>query len=284
MRETDDDRTLAVVLAAADRVLIGAGAGLSAAAGYDYADPVRFAELFPALHQLGFRARYELIGRRLPPALHWGYWATHVADVRFGTDSNPVYQRLREAIGDRDHVVWTSNVDALFARNGFDPDRIFTPQGDYGLYQCETPCTRQVWGSREIIEQALAATDPRTGEVTDPAAVPTCPRCGGEVFLNVRKGPEFVEDPHMAQADVLRDWLGGIGDDERLIVLELGAGFNTPSVVRWPMERVAATIPGARLVRVNRDHAEVPTELGESGLGIATDLSDFLLGQPARGR
>jgi NAD-dependent SIR2 family protein deacetylase len=128
--------------------------------------------LFPALHRLGLRARYQLIGAPLPPPLLWGYWATHVTDVRFGAGPHPVYQRLRRIVGDRDHFVLTSNVDALFARNGFDPARVFTPQGDYGRYQCEKPCTRETWDSKPIVDAALAAYDPSSGAVTDPAALP----------------------------------------------------------------------------------------------------------------
>ncbi|MFI5844508.1 NAD-dependent protein deacetylase of SIR2 family [Catenuloplanes sp. NPDC051500] len=263
-------------IAEADRIVIGAGAGLSASAGFDYTDTRRFAELFPALHRRGLRARYQLIGTRLPAPLMWGYWATHVADIRFGPGPHPVYERLRALVGDREHVVLSSNVDGLFARNGFDPERIFTPQGDYARYQCEVPCTRETWDSRPIVEAALAAYDPATGEVTDPAAIPACPRCGGEVFLNVRKGPEFIVDPHLAAGRRIQDWLEATPADAKLLVLDVGTGFNTPSVVRWPMERVALGYPNARLVRINLEHPEVPEELAGRAIGLATDAATLL--------
>lgn len=263
-------------LADADRVLIGAGAGLSAAAGYDYGDTRRFAELFPALHRRGLRARYELIGAPLPAPLLWGYWATHVTDIRFGPGPHRVYQRLRQLIGDRDHFVMTSNVDALFARNGFDPGRVFTPQGDYGRYQCETPCTRDTWESERIIATAAAAYDPETGEVTDPGAIPACPNCGGEVFLNVRKGPEYIVDPYLPAGDRLRRWLAGAPAGERLLVLDIGSGFNTPGVIRRPMERLAHARPHGRLLRVNTLHPDVPEELGGRAIGTAADADDLL--------
>ncbi|SFR26239.1 hypothetical protein SAMN04488564_109314 [Lentzea waywayandensis] len=66
-------------------------------------------------------------------------------------------------------------MDGLFARNGFAEDRVWTPQGDYGRYQCETPCTRETWPSRPIVEAALATYDVLTGES---GTVPSCPRCG----------------------------------------------------------------------------------------------------------
>lgn len=114
-------------LGEADRILVAAGAGLSAAAGYDYGDAERFRELLPALHRLGLRSRY-LLGVPLPKDMMWGYWAVHIDDIRYSTGPNPLYQRLRELVGDRDHRVMTSNVDALFVRNGFAADRVFTPR------------------------------------------------------------------------------------------------------------------------------------------------------------
>jgi len=266
----------------ADRVLIGAGAGLSAAAGYDYGDTARFAELFPTLHRRGLRARYQLIGASLPPDLLWGYWATHITDIRFSPGPHPVYQQLRDQIGNRDHFVMTSNVDALFARNGFDPDRIFTMQGDYGRYQCETPCTRDTWPSRPIVDRALAAYDAATGKVTDPDAIPACPNCGGDVFLNVHKGPEYIVDPYLPTGLRLQTWLRDAPADERLLVFDIGSGYNTPSVIRWPMERLAHARPNGRLIRINTQHPEVPAEL--TGRAIGTDIgADQLLAALASG-
>jgi NAD-dependent SIR2 family protein deacetylase len=260
----------------ADRVLITAGAGLSAAAGYDYADTARFAELFPAFHRRGLRARYQLIGLDLPQPLLWGYWAAHLADIRFDPEPNPLYTRLRAIIGDRDHFVMTSNVDALFKRNGFDPDRIWTPQGDYGRYQCDTPCTRRTWETEPIVRTALAAHDPDTGQITDPDAIPRCPNCGGTVFPNVRKGPEFIDDPYLPGREHLAAWLDAAGPEQRTLVLDIGSGFNTPSVIRWPAEHLAYHQPQARLIRVNRDHPEVPTELADRALPVQADAADFI--------
>ncbi|MEU6667994.1 hypothetical protein [Streptomyces sp. NPDC046727] len=113
-------------LTEAGRVLITVGAGLSAAVGYDYGDDDRFRELFPALHRHGLRSRY-MVGVPLPTALLWGYWAVHIDDIRSSPAPNPLYQRLRALVGDKDHWVMTSNVDGLFTRGGFAPDRVFTP-------------------------------------------------------------------------------------------------------------------------------------------------------------
>jgi hypothetical protein len=268
----------------AEHVLVAAGAGLSAAAGYDYGDTARFAELFPALHRAGLRARYQLIGLPLPQPLLWGYWSVHVDDIRFGSGVSPVYQQLREIVGDRDHFVMTSNVDGLFERNGFSRERIWAPQGDYARYQCELPCTRQTWPSRPIVEAALATYDPESGTVTTP---PTCPNCGGRVFLNVRKGPEFIEDPYVVTGRRLAQWLDGLSGSSPgsgsspaagsgLVVLEIGAGLSTPSVIRWPAEAIVRGTPGARLIRVNQGHPRIPGDLSERALSVPYDAAALL--------
>ncbi|KAA0941288.1 SIR2 family NAD-dependent protein deacylase, partial [Streptomyces apricus] len=221
--------TLRAWLAEADRVLITAGAGLSAAAGYDYGDTDRFQELFPALYRLGLRSRY-LVGVPLPSALLWGYWAVHIDDIRYSSAPNPLYQRLRSIVGDKDHWVMTSNVDALFPRNGFAADRVFTPQGDYGRYQCTTPCTPATWDSKPLVDRLLSAYDPHTGAVTDPDVMPRCPNCDGSVEINVRIGPEFIDDPYLPAGRRLQEWLNEAPADARLLILEFGAGFNTPGV------------------------------------------------------
>ncbi|MDF3141363.1 MULTISPECIES: NAD-dependent protein deacetylase of SIR2 family [unclassified Streptomyces] len=267
--------TIRTWLTEADRVLITAGAGLSAAAGYDYGDEDRFKELFPALHRLGLRSRY-LVGVPLPPALLWGYWAVHVDDIRFSPDPNPLYQRLRSFVGNKDHWVMTSNVDALFARGGFAADRVFTPQGDYGRYQCVTPCTPTTWDSRPLVERLLAAYDPATGAVMDPSALPRCPNCGGEVEINVRTGPEFVDAPYLPAGRRLQHWLGTAPADTRLLILELGAGFNTPGVIRWPGEHLTRRFSHSRLVRVNPTHPETPADLAGRALPVPVGADDLL--------
>ncbi|MFD9037587.1 NAD-dependent protein deacetylase of SIR2 family [Streptomyces bottropensis] len=269
--------TLRAWLEEADRVLIAAGAGLSAAAGYDYGDTERFRELLPALYRLGLRSRY-LLGAPLPADMMWGYWAVHIDDIRYGPGPNPLYRTLRELVGERDHWVMTSNVDALFARNGFEPDRVFTPQGDYGRLQCTVPCSRETWAGGPFLDAILAAYDRESGRVTDPEALPRCPRCGGDVFPNIRVGPEFVDDAYLPAGRRLGKWLDDAPADSALLVVEIGAGFNTPGVIRRPMENLVRHTPRARLVRINPAHPDVPSDLGTRALSVPLGADRLLDG------
>ena len=120
----------------------------------------------------------------------------------------------------------------------------------------------------------MAGIDPVTQEVADPACVPRCLHCGGEVFMNVRGGDWFVEEPYRPQMERWRAWFGGMRPDERLLLLDVGSGFNTPSVVRWPMERIALRDPLARIVKINLHHADLPRELGGRGLSVAAGAEE----------
>ncbi|MBW1799156.1 MAG: NAD-dependent protein deacetylase of SIR2 family [Deltaproteobacteria bacterium] len=252
----------------ADKVLIGAGAGLSADAGLDYMDQDSFAKRFPALVKRGFRMKAELIGYTgWSPELMWGYTAVHVHDVRFQAPPHPVYGRLLDLVSDKDYFVITSNVDGMFFKNGFTEGRVFTPQGDYARMQCQTPCSKDTWPTKPIIDRILPTVDPVTQEVTDPDVIPHCPHCGGPAFMNVRGGDWFIEDPYVAQAERFTEWVRGTRDS-RLLVIEIGAGFNTPVIVRWPMERIVQNHPEADLVRVNLHHPQVPREIVKKSIPL----------------
>ena len=259
-----------------DRVVIGAGSGLSVAAGLDFGDQADFAARFPALVKRGLKAAYEMISHSdLPPAAFWGFWAMHVNQMRFADGRSPVYETLRGLVARKDRFVLTSNVDAMFARNGFDPDSIWSIQGDYAFMQCLRPCTTEVWPSAPVLARALEAIDPETQEVADPDRIPRCIRCGGAVFMNVRGGRWFVEEPYHAQAERWQRWFGG-SPNERLLLMEIGAGFNTPGVIRWPMEQIATKLPTARLVRINLRDARVPRELGERALSVSSGAREAI--------
>jgi len=261
----------------ADRVVIGAGSGLSAAAGLDFGDEADFASRFPALVRRGLKAAYEMIGYSdLSEAAFWGFWAVHVTQMRFADGRNPVYEGLLRLVEGKDCFVLTTNADAMFVRNGFDPERVWSIQGDYAFLQCLRPCTTEVWPSAPVLQRASSAIDPETQEVADPECIPRCIRCGGSVFLNVRGGDWFVDEPYQPQMARWQDWFRGAASSERLLLVDIGTGFNTPSVVRWPMERIALKEPAARFVRINLHHADLPRSLGRRGLSVAAGAREAI--------
>lgn len=257
----------------ADAILIGAGAGLSAAAGLDYSDEAAFAKRFPGMLQYGARSQGQLLGYPFPDeALKWGYLAVGLDHV-YRAGQTPVYQDLRAIVGKRDCFVMTSNVDRYFHKNGFAEDRIYTPQGDYEQFQCFNRCHEDVWDGKPAIATMLPHINRGTQIVEDRNTLPTCPRCGGPVFMNVRGGNWFIDHPYEDQAIAITEWLAKVADT-RLAVIEIGSGFNTPGVIRAPMESVGSRLPNASFIRINRDHAEGP----EGTISIAS-AADKALGK-----
>ena len=189
------------LISEADHILIGAGAGMSADAGYDYTESEEFLRRYPYLRAVGVLSRYHSIGFHWPTkTMQWAFYARHLQDVLYSPPPSPEpYIRLK-AITERANCwVLTSNADNLFPRMGFDPERLWTRQGTYANLQCLRPCCEEVWESAPYVERLLPKVDHRTGELTDRSAVPRCPRCGGDMMLNVRGGSWFVEKPYESQ-------------------------------------------------------------------------------------
>ena len=267
------------LLSQAQCVLVAAGSGLSAAAGIDYTDTAYFAEHFPGMVRQGFRMQAELMGYSAwHPELKWGYLAANVYQVRFIFGQHPIYQKLLTLVEEKNYFVHTSNVDGMFGKNGFDKVRIFTPQGDYARMQCQTPCSNATWESKPILERILPEIDPETQEVVDHEVLPRCPNCGGDVMLNVRGGDWFVDEPYSAQAEKFRNWIESTRA-KRLLIIEIGAGFNTPMVIRWPNEHLVLNHPDANLIRIDLAQPDVPMEIRnksvtikDNAMNVITDL------------
>lgn len=268
----------------AECALIGAGAGLSAAAGINYHDTKKFAEIFPGFVKRGFTKQYELIAHNAvnkkpgwTPAVKWGYLATHVNYVYYEIQKNPVYQNLYSIIKDKDYFVMTSNVDGLFVHNNFDENRIYTPQGSFSLVQCMKACTNETWDVKPIIDRILPYIDPLSQEVTDLSCIPACPNCGGDMFMNVRGGGWFIEKPYEHQKRALNHWISHL-EGKKIVVFDIGTGFNTPGVIRWPAETIANHFADATLIRVNLEYPEVPIGLKDKAISLKMDASEFING------
>lgn len=255
---------------AADHVLVAAGAGMSVDAGYDYTDEASFVARYPRLAEHGVRCRYQTFGYAWPSdTMKWGWIAQHLRDVRYTPPPNPApYADLLALTADKSRFVLTSNADDLFARSGFDPAAIWTRQGSYRFLQCMGPCSDDVWSAEAWMRAALPKIDWRAEELADASLFPRCPRCGRDAFMNVRGGDWFVDAPYAEEAARFASWLRR-AERDRLLVLDVGTGFNTPSVIRWPAEHIVANAAHATLVRVNVHHAFVPASLGARAIGVA---------------
>lgn len=260
----------------ADAILIGAGAGLSAAAGINYMDKEKFAEHFPAWKKRGFDMQYQLMGyRNWTMAEQWGYYTVQLGYVYFNRKENELYQSLRNLIGSKPYFVMTSNVDELFRKSGFDANQIYTPQGNYNKIQCTVPCSDEVWDMQPFYEKMKKALDPETQVLTDEAAIPKCPICGSDMFIHARLDHSFIDLEHDEERKRLTTWMDEHGA-KNILLLELGAGFNTPMVIRYPMESLYKNLPNASFIRVNLDHADIPQFGKEQSLSYESDIAEWI--------
>ena len=165
-------------------------------------------------------------------------------------------------------------MDALFERNGFDPQRVYSPQGDYGLGQCRRPCTPNTWPSKPWIDNLLPKVDRNTQLLAD-QDLPRCPNCGGPTFFNVRCAHWFVEEPWKKGRRNWEHWLAQ-NRTNNIVAIDIGSGFNTPTWVRWPLEQITTLQPGNTLIRLNRDHPDVPAQIKAQSICFQEDPLDVL--------
>ena len=263
------------VLDTADAVVVGAGAGLSAAAGYDYSG-ARFERYFSDFaEKYGIEDMYSGGFYPFPsPEEYWAYWSRYIFINRYTEPPSGLYRRLLGLLDGRDHFVITTNVDHCFQRAGFDKKRLFYTQGDYGLFQCSTPCCGETYDNEAIIREMVERQE---GMRIPSELIPRCPHCGEPMTMNLRADDRFVEDEgwHRAAeryADFLRRCRG-----LRVLYLELGVGMNTPAIIKYPFMQMTAENPQAVYACVNRDSYPVPPVIAERSLMLQGDIADILL-------
>ena len=245
------------LLAEADYVLIGAGAGLSAAAGLDYAGEDFQHEFREWISRYAITDLYSSSFYPFKTDEEcWAYWAKHIWFARYRPEATTLYRQLHTLVKDKDYFVITTNVDGQFEKAGFAAERIFATQGDYAYFQPKSGSPKELYHNKTWVEHVL----PLIRDCRIPAElIPQTPD-GKPVSVNLRCDDTFVEDEHWHQQAACYQQFVEKAYDKCLLLLEFGVGFNTPVIIRFPFERMAAQLPQAALVRFNRDYPQLTTE------------------------
>lgn len=238
----------------AEHVVIGAGAGLSAAAGLEYSGR-RFTDNFgDFIARYGFTDMYtsSFYPFRTEEE-RWAYWARHIRLNRYDTPATGLYRMLLRAVREKDWFVITTNVDGQFGKADFDRDRIFAVQGDYAYLQCTEACHDRLYCNEELVHEISRNTE----DCRIPSSlVPRCPVCGGPMDVNLRKDGNFVQDAHWYESHGRYRSFMQKACRGNTLLLELGVGYNTPAIIRFPFEELASQYGNITLARINRDYAE----------------------------
>ncbi|MBE6989145.1 MAG: Sir2 silent information regulator family NAD-dependent deacetylase [Ruminococcaceae bacterium] len=277
-------------LAASDAMVIGAGAGLSTSAGYVYSGE-RFQRYFSDFAaKYSFRDMYS--GGFYPfstPEELWAYWSRYIFINRYTDPPRPVYRELLALVQDRDYFVLTTNVDHCFQKAGFDKKRLFYTQGDYGLWQCSEPCHRKTYDNESAVRQMVMAqgfTVGDNGALTVPEGaqlrmtvptelVPRCPVCSKPMRMNLRSDDTFAEDEGWhAAAERYADFLRTRGG--RVLYLELGVGYNTPGIIKYPFWQMTARNPEATYACLNYGDAACPSAIADRSICIDGDIGQII--------
>ena len=274
-----------------EAIVLGAGSGLSTAAGFTYSGE-RFQKYF-----FDFAKKYPIrdiySGGFFPfesPEEFWAWWSRHIYFNRYIDAPSDVYGNLKKIVEGKDYFVLTTNVDHQFQRAGFEKERLFYTQGDYGLFQSSRPTVAKTYDNQEIVEKMLEAQgfvrdnagifqlpEGKTLKMSIPTElIPVCPDDGLPMTMNLRTDESFVEDTGWKMAakryqDFLHSHKG-----KHVLYWELGVGMNTPVIIKFPFWRYTEENPNAYYACLNLGEAGCSREISERSICLNADIGKVL--------
>ena len=265
---------LQIALQECDAVVIGAGSGLSTAAGFTYTGE-RFEKYFSDFAaKYGIRDMYSGGFYPFPTKEElWAYWSRYIYINRYMDATKPVYDDLLKMVADKDYFVITTNVDHCFQKAGFDKKRLFYTQGDYGLVQCSEPCCQETFENEAMIREMVT----RQENMKIPSELlPICPHCGRPMTMNLRSDNKFVEDEGWHRAAERYENFLRTREGQKILFLELGVGYNTPVIIKYPFWQMTANNTNATYACINQGQAFCHQEIKKRSICMDADIGQVL--------
>ena len=236
----------------ADFIIIGAGSGLSSAAGLEYSGESFETNFKDFIKKYNFTDLYSASFYDFKTQEEkWAFFAKMIEVNRYNKTPLKLYEELYKIVKDKNYFILSTNVDGQFYNSGFDENKIFEVQGDYGYLQCENACHNKLYDNKELVHKWI--------ENTKDCKIPSelvmkCPVCGGNMDMNLRKDANFVQDEKWyVQAERYKEFLKE-AENKNVVLLEIGVGFNTPGIIRYPFEQMVKANDKIRLIRINKDY------------------------------
>ena len=275
----------------AEAIVLGAGSGLSTAAGLTYSGE-RFQKYF-----FDFAKKYPIrdiySGGFFPfesPEEFWAWWSRHIYFNRYIDAPSDVYGNLKKIVGGKDYFVLTTNVDHQFQRAGFEKERLFYTQGDYGLFQSSRPTLAKTYDNQEIVEKMLEAQgfvrdnegifqlpkDKKLKMSIPTELIPICPDDGLPMAMNLRVDENFVEDAGWKMAAKRYQNFLHSHKGKHVLYWELGVGMNTPVIIKFPFWRYTDENPNAYYACLNLGEAGCSEKIVERSICLNADIDKVL--------
>ena len=264
-------QSLAKALTEADAVVVGAGAGLSASAGFSYSGErfTQWCEPWEKKYDV-----HDFYSAGFYPFStfeeFWGLWSASILANRYECGVGEVYVQLKSLLEGKDYFVITTNVDHQFQRAGFDKKRLFYTQGDYGLFQCSRPCCQETYDNEEMVRAMYASIE---GTSIDSDLVPECPHCGSPLTTNLRCDSTFVEDEGWHKASLRYSEFLRRHEGLKVLFLELGVGYNTPGIIKYPFWQMTSKNRNAIYAVVNQGEAITHPYIEDRNILVDGDIA-----------
>ena len=258
----------------ADAILIGAGAGLSTSAGLEYGGQRFYDHFSDYAETYGLQDMYSA-GFYPYKTLeeYWAYWSRHIDLNRYQPEAGKPYTDLLKLVQDKNYFVITTNVDHCFQKAGFDKQKLFYTQGDYGLWQCSKPCCQETYDNQE---EVLKMVRQQKDMKIPTSLIPHCPHCGSPMTMNLRIDNTFVEDEgwHIASSRY-KNFINK-HSNMHILYLELGVGYNTPIIIKYPFWQMTATNPKAVYACINSQETAVPRKIEKQTIPVQGDIKKVI--------
>ena len=270
----DNIKRIKELINESDAIVIGAGAGLSTAAGFEYGGTYFLDNFSDIYEKYGYKDMYTAGFHNFKTLEEkWGYWSRFIFLQRYKEGAKPLYKTLLDIVKNKNYFVITTNVDHQFQLSGFDKNRLFYTQGDYGLFQCSVPCHNKTYDNKDIIYKMI--NNLKDGLIPS-KLIPKCPVCGEEMTTNLRSDDRFVEDDGWLKASHNYENYLLNNKDKKILFLELGVGWNTPSIIKFPFIKMTYEFKNAFYVCINKGYNQIPEEIEDKSIIINDDISKII--------
>lgn len=258
----------------ADAIVVGIGAGLSAASGMSYSGS-RFMKYFSDFHEkYGIEDMYS--GGFYPFKTlgeYWAWWSRHIYYNRYDVPVGRPYRNLLEVVKDKNYFILTTNVDHQIQRSGVNKDRLFYTQGDYGLWQCSTPCHQKNYDNEAVVKEMVKA---QVDMKVPSNLIPYCPKCGEPMTMNLRIDNRFVEDQGWQEAKKRYGDFLNEQTNKKVVFFELGVGYNSPGIIKYPFMQMTYQQAQNRFISINSESSSIPIEIQKQSIEVVADLAECL--------